>query len=118
MKAARDHQTGNFALAQFSKSPDAQFRRQTFEIGMLRGPEHLHALLGKISIETREREPGAIDGGLTNFPMEPHTRSFQLHMQLLGVGIVEAVHGNNRDTLLPIALRGDRLSAALFYHED
>ena len=83
---------------------------------MLGRTEHLHALLGKISIETREREPGAIDGGLPNFPMEPDTRSLQLHVQFLSVGIVEALHGNNPDTLLPIALRCDRLRAALFYH--
>ena len=85
---------------------------------MLSCSQHLHAFLGEISVEARESEAGAIDGGLANLPMEPYARPLQLHLQLLGVGIVEALHGNNRDTLLPIALRCDRLRAALFYHED
>ena len=85
---------------------------------MLGGPEHLHALLGEISVETREREPGAIDGGLANFPMEPNPRPFQVHLQLLGVRIVKALDRYNWDTLLPIAWRCDRLRPALFRHED
>jgi hypothetical protein len=85
---------------------------------MLSRPEHLHAFLSEIGIETRESETGTVDGGLANFAVKPHTRSLQLHLQLFSVRIVKALHGDNRDTLLLDAWRCNRLGRALFRHED
>ena len=85
---------------------------------MLGCTQHLHAFLGEISVEAREREAGAVDGGLANFPMEANARPFQLHLKLFSVGIVKALDRDNRDTLLLIACRCNRLGPALFRHED
>ena len=85
---------------------------------MLSRTQHLHALLGEVGVKTRQREAGAIDGGLANLPMEPNPRPFQLHLQHLGVRIVKALDRNNRDAFPLIAWRGDRLGRALFRHED
>ena len=85
---------------------------------MLSRTQHLHALLGKVGVKARQREAGAIDGGLANFPMEPNPRPFQLHLQLLGVRIVKAFDCDNRNAFPLIAWRCDRLVPALFRHED
>lgn len=85
---------------------------------MLSRTQHLHPLLGEVGVKARQREAGAIDGGLANFPMEPNWRPFQLHLQLLGVRIIKAVDRNNRNAFPLIAWRRDRLGPALFRHED
>ena len=85
---------------------------------MLSRTQHLHALLGEVGVKARQREPRAINGGLANFPVEPNSRPLQLHLQLLRVRIVKALHGDNRDALLAIAWRCNRLVPALFRHQD
>jgi hypothetical protein len=104
-------------LAHLSKSPDAQRRGQAFEIRMFRRSQYLHPFLGEIRVETRKRQAGAIDGWLANFPMEPHARALQFHLQFFGVRIVKALNRDNRDAFLLIACGCDRLGPASFCHQ-
>ena len=85
---------------------------------MLGRAQHLHAFLSEISIETRERKAGPVDGGLANFAMKSDPRPLQFHLQLFGVRVVKALDRNNRDAFLSIAWRCNRLGPALFRHED
>ena len=64
--------------------------------------QHLHPFLGEIGVESRQRESRPIDSRLPNFSMKSHTRALELHLQLLGVRIVEALDGDNGNALLLI----------------
>ena len=81
-------------------------------------PQHLHPFLGEIGVEARQSQARTVDRGLANFPMESHARPLQLHQQLFGVTIVKALDRDNRNTLLLIACRCNRLGPALFRHQD
>src|SRR5207247_4493886 len=103
MKSARHHQARNAVLAELAKPLDAQFRGQTFQIRMFRCAQHLHTFLGEIGVEPRERESGAIDGGLANLSMEPDARALELYLQLFSVRTIKTLNRNNRNALLLIA---------------
>jgi hypothetical protein len=78
--------------------------------------QYLHPFLGEIRVETGEREPGAVNGWLANFPMKPHTRAFQLHVELFSVRIVKPFDRDNRNAFLLIACGRNRLGPASFRH--
>jgi hypothetical protein len=80
-------------------------------------PQHLHPFFSEIGVEARKRQPRTVDRGLANFPMESHPRPLQLHQQLFSVRIVKALDRDNRDALLLIACRSNRLGPAFFRHQ-
>ena len=79
--------------------------------------QHLHTFLGEIGVEPRQRESRSIDSRLSNFSMKPHARTLELHVQLFGVRIVEALDGDNWDALLLTALGCNRLRPGFFRHQ-
>lgn len=83
---------------------------------MLSCSQHLNAFLGEIGVEPGEREPGTVNGWLANFPMKPHARAFQLHMELFSVRIVKPFDRDNRDAFLLIACGCNGLRPASFRH--
>jgi hypothetical protein len=83
---------------------------------MLGCSQYLHPFLGKIRVETGERESGSVNSWLANFTVKPDAGPFQLHLQLFGVRIVKAFNRDNGDTFLLIACGRDRLGPALFRH--
>ena len=83
---------------------------------MLGCSQHLNPFLGEIRVETGERESGTVNGWLANFPMETHTRSFQLHVELFSVRIVKPFDRDNWNAFLLIACGRNRLSPASFRH--
>ena len=85
---------------------------------MLGCSQHLNPFLGEIRIETGEREAGAVNGWLPDFPMKPHARAFQLHVELFSVTIVKPFDRDYRNAFLLIACGCNRLSPASFRHED
>jgi hypothetical protein len=84
---------------------------------MFRRAQNLHPFLGEIRVETRKRQAGTVDGWLANFPMKPHARAFELHLQFFGMAIVKALDRDNRDAFLLIACGCYCLGPALFRHQ-
>jgi hypothetical protein len=84
---------------------------------MLGCSEYLDTLLGEIRVETGEREPWSVNGWLTNLSMKPHTRAFQLHVELFSVRNVKSFDRDNWNAFLLIACRCNRFGRASFRHQ-
>ena len=84
---------------------------------MLSRSQDLYPLLGEIRVETRKRESRTVNRWLANFPMETHTRTFQLHVELFSVTIIKALDSDYRNAFLLIARGSDCLGSTLFRHQ-
>ena len=84
---------------------------------MLSRPQDLHALLCEVRVEARQRKTGPVDGWLANFPVETHTRTFQLHVKLFSVTIIKALDSDYWNAFLLIARGSDCLGSTLFRHQ-
>ena len=69
---------------------------------MLGCSEYLNTFFSEICVETGEREPRSVNGGLANFPMKPNARALEFHLQFFRVTVVKGLNGDNRDALLLI----------------
>src|SRR5438034_7964286 len=83
---------------------------------MLSCSQHLNAFLCEIRVEPGQCEPGTVNGWLANFPMKPHARAFQLHVQLFRMRIVKPFNSDNRNAFLLTARGCNRLDPASFRH--
>jgi hypothetical protein len=117
MRTARHHQAGDFLSTKASEALDPHTRLQAFKISVFRGAENLHPFLSEISIETGQREAGAIDGGLANLSMKPDARPVQFYLQLLGMRIVKTLNRNHGNAFSLTAGRCDRLRCRLLRHK-
>jgi hypothetical protein len=106
MKTAGDHQTRNFAFAKLANSLNARFLGKALQIGMFGRAQNLDALLREITVEAGKGQTRTIDRRLANFSMKADARSFQFHLQLLGVRIVKTFDRYHRHRFFARSPRG------------
>src|SRR5438132_8039719 len=60
-------------------------RPKRFQIIGLGVPDDLHALAGEVPRETRQHQPGPVDGRLADDALQPAGASHQAHLQRAGL---------------------------------
>src|SRR5690348_15615952 len=85
VKTSRNNNARDFRLAEGTEAPLPLLHAQALEVGLFGCTQNLHSLLGKIGIETGQREAGTVDGRFSNSAIETPASAFQLELQFLGM---------------------------------
>ena len=105
MTALRENTTHGIRRAHSARNRAGRLpARQALEIRHLRAADDLDALGGEILEESRQRQPGPVDGRLQDFAVEPAFRADQAQLQVLGVVLEELPDGDRR----PLAVQRNR----------
>jgi hypothetical protein len=70
---------------------------QICQVGELGVPQHLHALVGEVEVESRECQAGPVDGRLENLPRRSRVLAFQFKVQMPAVTRHEVPHRQTFD---------------------